>query len=262
VSAELPISALNEVSVFETLRAYRGRIFQLDAHLERFEESCLSLLKPLPISKTNLKNWVGQVLRESTFKEAALRLSAHWENPSRGRLALVIREFAPTPRSFYEEGIELLTAVSRRWTLRAQNPQVKASQFVAGVMAMLDRGARPAYEVIFLGTEGFVSEGTISNVFIVKKKRLLTPSLGSGILRGVTRDFVLNLAVKRDLEVSETCLTRHDLYTAEQCFITSTLCEVLPVVKVDGRPVGDGRPGEVTQTLREDFGNEIQKLCS
>ena len=109
------------------------------------------------------------------------------------------------------------------------------------------------HEFLFFGPEGTLAEGTVSNVFIVKRKCLLTPSVASGILKGVTRDLVLSLAKERGWPVAETPLTRHDLYTADECFLTNTSSEVLPVVAVDGRSIGDGRPGPLTRALRRDF---------
>ena len=179
---------------------------------------------------------------------------------------VLIREFESYPLRFYEKGVSLKTAVSRRWTPKAQDPQIKASQFMNGVLAILDEAGndvetpacrtgrqRAASLPLFLGPLGTVAEGTVSNIFIVKEKRLLTPSVASGILRGVTRDVVLDLAVKRRLEVAETFLTRHEIYSADECFITNTSSEILPVTRVDNRQIGNGRPGPVTRTLAKDF---------
>ena len=146
-----------------------------------------------------------------------------------------------------------MTTAVRRWTLRAQDSQIKSSAFVGGVMAFLEQGSSTAQELIFLNQEGNVSEGTISNIFIVREKRLLTPAAGSGILRGVTRGIVMDLARKRGMEVKETFFSRHDIYSAEECFMTNTSSEVLPVVSVDRRKIADGRPGSVTKILAVDF---------
>ena len=150
----------------------------------------------------------------------------------------------------------LRSTVGRRPSPRAQDPQIKCSQYVGGVLAMLDGSSREPHELLFFGPGGTVAEGTVSNIFIVKEKSLLTPSVGSGILRGVTRAFVLELARKRGLRVVETTLTRHDLYTADECFLTNTSSEVLPVVRVDARCIGDGSPGPITRALGEDFRKE------
>ena len=168
-------------------------------------------------------------------------------------LVIIIREFKSYPKTIYEKGVRLQTAVSRRWTLKAQDPQIKASQFMSGVLAYLDHGQQEAREFLLMG-QG-VAEGTVSNLFIIEaaQKRILTPSVGSGILRGVTRKFVLDLAKKRGLRVVETILDRHQIYVAQECFMTNTSSEILPVTSVDGRQICPGVPGPVTKLLAKDF---------
>lgn len=239
--------------MFETLRVYGGRIFHSQEHLLRLSESCAVLGCPLPVEKKRLRGWLEASMQKSRFKDATLRLSVHWRHSGGGQLVLIVREFKSHPRVWYEKGVALRTAVGRRPTLKAQDPQVKASQYVCGVLASLDRGQLAAHELLFLGPLGTLAEGTVSNVFIVKKKSLLTPSVGSGILKGVTRGLVIGLARKRGWDVLERPLTRHEIYTAEECFITNTSSEVLPVVRVDERVIGSGCPGPLTRTLAGDF---------
>jgi len=269
----LPLEYLDGVSCFETLRSYAGKIFRLEDHLERLAASCRGIGRALPVSSGKLKEWTEACLRQSGAAEALLRLSIHWDDSGRGRLVIIIREFRGHPVEWYEKGVVLATAVPRRWTLRAQDPQIKASQFMGGVLAYLDtmagsegsdpfdRGQTPLTprEFVFLNQSGLVAEGTTSNIFMVKQKRILTPSIGSGILRGVTRDVVIGLAVKRGLEIRETHLTRHEFYSAEECFLTNTSSEILPVVCFDGRVIGNGVPGPVTEFLRQDFKRALKR---
>ncbi len=253
-------------------------------HLKRLAGSLRGIGKPLAVPAVELEGWVENSLKESRFSEALLRLSVHptpsplggqgftfdkvnfvnFERThfvkckaltpkSDGLVVLVVREFKPYPEEFYEKGVALKTAVSRRWTLKAQDSQVKASQYVSGVTAFLDNGRSGAHEFIFLGEGGVVAEGTVSNIFIVKEKRLLTPHAASGILRGVTRGLAMDLARKRGLKVSETLITRHEIYSADECFITNTSLEILPVAAMDQRRIGAGGPGPVTRTLAKDF---------
>jgi branched-chain amino acid aminotransferase len=256
----LPLAFLDRVSVFETMRVYKGRVFQFSEHLSRLEASCRALGEKPPLSREGLKSWLEASVKESGHKEATLRVSVHWAENGAGRLVLFVGPFEGHPRAWYEEGVSLRTAVSRRWTLRAQDPQVKCSQYVSGVLAMLDKGELKAHELLFFGSGGTVAEGTVSNLFIVKEKCLLTPSVASGILKGVTRGIVIGLARKRGWKVRETELTRHEFYTADECFLTNTSSEVLPVVSIDGRaiggarlPGGQGKPGPLTRTLGDDF---------
>lgn len=255
----LPLGYLDRLSVFETLRVYRGRVFCCERHVARLAESCRALNRPLPLPQRGLTRWLEQGARESGFPDASLRVSVHWDGADGGRLLLFARPFTAHPREWYEKGIVMTSAVSRRPSLKAQDAQIKSSQYVSGVLAMLDRTgtdrreAAGAHELLFLGPGGTVAEGTVSNLFIVKGKSLLTPSVGSGILKGVTRSVVVELAAKRGWPVTETELTRHEFYSADECFLTNTSSEILPVVKLDGRLIGDGKPGPRTRALAGDF---------
>ena len=176
-NGDLPLEFLDRLSVFETLRAYNGLIFSWEKHFERLGGSCRALNEALPLKERELRDWLVSSLKESGHKDASLRVAVHWDGRGGGRLVLFIRPFLSHPPAWYEEGVALRTAVSRRWTLKAQDPQVKASQYVSGVLAFLDKGALEAHELLFFGAGGTVAEGTVSNIFIVKGKRLLTPSV-------------------------------------------------------------------------------------
>jgi branched-chain amino acid aminotransferase len=256
----LSISFLDRVSYFETLRAYGGRIFSWQEHWERLKESCLGAGQPLDSNGVDAHRWVLACLKESGYPDALLRISVHRSEAGAGEFVLMIRPFTAHPAALYENGVALKTAVMRRSLSRAQDPQIKASQFMTGVLASIDETGERAHELVFLGAgETGLSEGTVSNLFIVKGKRLLTPPASSGILRGVTRRFVIGLAQKRGIATVETPLSRHDVYVADECFITNTSSEILPVVSLDGRMIGDGRPGETTRLLSADFKNNTRE---
>jgi branched-chain amino acid aminotransferase len=256
--AGLPPAYLNKISVFETLRSYGGKIFRLEEHLERLSESCRGVSCSLPLESAAMGRWIEGRSRESGLKDAVLRFSVHWISESQGIFVIIIREFRSCPAEWYRKGIGLRTVVSRRWTLRAQDAQIKGSQYVSGVLAHLDQKNPKPHELVFLGQGGYLAEGTVSNLFLVKRKSLLTPSVASGILRGVTRGFVIELAQKRRLKIDEAALTRHELYNADECFITNTSSEILPAVSVDGRPIGNGRPGPISQSLLRDFRRHVR----
>ena len=249
----LTLSFLNRVSVFETLRVYNGRVFLWEEHWRRLSESCRALGHPLLLNKEAFGRWLNASLREQHLKNAALRASLHWDADGRAEGVLFIRPFISHPKEWYEKGVMLRSTVYRRSSPRAQDPQVKASQYVGGVLAILDAGGERPHELLFAGPGGTIAEGAVSNVFIIREKCLLTPSPASGILKGVTRAHVLRLAAKRGLETEEIPLTRHDLYTAHECFITNTSSEILPAVEIDGRRIGDGKPGKLTRALGKDF---------
>ena len=246
----LPLACLDRVSVFETLRVYGGRIFFWEKHLERLGESCRALDEAVP---AGLKELVQEALKESGHSDALLRISIHWAGED-GRIVLFVTPFRAHPRAWYEKGVGLRTAVLRRPSPKAQDTQIKVSQYTGAVLALLDgQAVSGAHEWVFLGPGGTVAEGAVSNLFIVKGKRLLTPSVASGILKGVTRGLVLDLAEKRGWPVVETELSRHEFYSADECFLTNTSSEVLPVVKLDERTIGGGKPGPWTRLLEQDF---------
>jgi branched-chain amino acid aminotransferase len=253
---------LDRVAAFETLRAYGGRIFHAGDHARRLEESCRALGRPLPFGRAGVEEWAAETVGESGFPEALLRLSVHWDESGGGTLVAIVREFHAHPARLYEEGVRVSTTVMRRWTLKAQDPQIKASQFVGGVLAFVEKKDEGAHEQLFLGPAGTVAEGSVSNFFCVKEKRLLTPSVASGILRGVTRDAVIALARREGFPVSETFLTRHEVYTADECFLTNTSSEILPVVGADHRSIGGGRPGPVTRRLAAAFKKMVKDSFS
>ncbi|MBI2094556.1 MAG: aminotransferase class IV [Candidatus Omnitrophica bacterium] len=255
---EFPVDFLGEVSCFETLRVYDGRPFRLAEHCARLGQSCAAIGRTLPCAPADLGRWMKEAVRESGFGGAIVRLGVHWAGRTRTEVTAVLREFSGHPPRLYREGVALKTAVPRRWTLRAQDPRIKASQFVGGVLAFLEASGQRPHEFVFLNSAGTVAEGSVSNLFVVDgAKRLLTPSVSSGILRGVTRDVLMVLAKKKGFEVLETALTRHEIYSAKECFMTNTSSEVLPVVRVDERVIGQGAPGEVTRMLAAEFKKEV-----
>ena len=252
-SENLSLSFLNRLSVFETVRAYGGVFFHLAEHWQRLEESCAGLGQHLPLEADAMSAWIDEVLQASGYSDAMVRVSIHWDREGEGVIAALVREFKSYPKEWYQAGVAMKTAVLRRPSLKADNPQIKCSQYAGGVLATLDESGQKAHELLFLGDGGYIAEGTVSNLFIIKKKRVLTPSVGSGILSGVTRAFVIELCRQRGLEVLETFFTRHEIYNADECFMTNTSSEILPVVKLDGRLIGPGLPGPVTKILADDF---------
>ena len=229
-------------------------MFRLERHLERLSGSCAGIGRELPLSPRVLAAWVREALGESGLREAVVRLSLHWTAKASGEAVVLVREWTPDQRS--KKGIALITAVSRRPSPRSQDAQIKSSQFMNGVLAVLDEGDG---DRLLLGPLGTVAEGVVSNIFIVRRKSLLTPSVASGILKGVTRGVVMELAEKNGLRVTEAFLTRHEIYNADECFMTNTTSEILPIIRVDGRRIGAGRPGPVTRSLAEAFKKESVK---
>lgn len=252
--------------IYETLRAYEGRIFLLGKHLARLKQSAdaISLHLPLSIEK------IGDALRESLtvnkLREAYLRIQV-----SRGAgdigldpalcpapsMVIITKPFKDYPAELYEKGVALSIVGIRRNHPLSLNPAIKSTNFLNNILAKIESLKAGAYEGILLNWEGYVAEGTISNIFLVKKGVLYTPSLETGILEGVTRNLVMHLARKERITVKEALLKPKELKDADECFITNTTVEVLPVTSVDGAPVGTGAPGVVAKTLLAAYRNEV-----
>lgn len=253
--------------IYETLRAYRGKVFLLGRHLARLQRSAdaISLRLPLPIEK------IGEAIQESIvvnkLQEAYIRVQVSRGTGEIGldpalcpapSMVIVTKPFKDYPDELYENGVSVAVVKTRRNHPQALDPAIKSTNFLNNILAKIESLQAGAYEGIMLNWKGYVAEGTISNVFIVKRKILKTPGLASGILEGVTRDLVLYLARKKGIEVRETLLRPRDLIRADECFITNTTVEVMPVTTIDGRTIGSGKPGPVTAILREAYRKEVQ----
>ena len=216
----------------------------------------------IPLSKEELIDVVKQSLRVNKLKDAYIRLVV---TRGEGDLGLDPRKcLNPTvfviadkielyPKKLYERGLALITVATQRNVPEALNPQIKSLNYLNNILAKLEAINAGYEEAIMLSHSGYVTECTGENLFIVKGKRLLTPPPYVGVLRGITRQTVMDLAGDRRLEVREELLTRHDLFNADEVFLTGTAAEIVPVVKIDGRVIGGGRPGPVTKQLQQGF---------
>jgi len=248
--------------VFETLRAYRGRIFRLTEHLARLERSASALGMALPVARERLADLARESLTRNQLQEAYLRITvsrgpgeigldpALCKSPT---LVVIAKPFEPYPESFYTDGVSVTIAQTRRNPPEALPPHVKSLNFLNNVLAKMEANTAGSHEALLLNHRGEVTEGTTSNVFVVQGKRLRTPAVECGLLAGITRGIVLQLARETGIPAEETRLTVRDLTDAEECFLTNTTQEVLPVTRVDGRSIGDGRPGQITRRLHASF---------
>ncbi len=248
--------------VYETLRAYRGWVFQFAEHLARLERSASRIQLHLPVSRERLAGLVRESLSRNQLQEAYLRITvsrgageigldpALCKSPT---LVIITRPFQPYPESLYTEGVSVIVAKTRRNLPEALPPQVKSLNFLNNILAKMEAKAAGAHEALMLNHRGDVTEGTTSNIFAVQGGRLRTPSVECGILEGITRGLVLQLASELGIPSEETRLTVEDLLRAEECFLTNTTQEVLPVTQVNGTRIGNGRPGEITRRLHASF---------
>lgn len=202
-------------------------------------------------------------VRESGYTAALARVALSWDRDGGCEASLILRPYSGVAPERLERGVELVTVAGRRGPAHGQDWRLKASDYVLGVLAHLDTqtpGGPEGPERLFLTPSGEVAETTVANVFIVRGKSLLTPRPASGILVGVTRAAVLASAPRLGLKAIETVLTRHDLYTAQECFLASASCEALPVVRVDGRTVGAGVPGPYARQVLQHFENSRPQI--
>ncbi|MDN5330806.1 MAG: branched-chain amino acid aminotransferase [Tepidanaerobacteraceae bacterium] len=263
--------------VFEGIRAYDGRVFRLKQHIDRLYSGARAIMLDIPISKEEMKEVVKETLRQNELRDAYIRLVV---SRGIGDLGLDPRKcHEPTivciadkivlyPEKMYEEGLEIITAATRRNVPEGVNPQMKSLNYLNNIMAKIEANQAGVMEAVMLNTQDYVAECTGDNIFIVKDGVLITPPTYAGILIGVTRNAIIELAQKNNIKVEEKLFTRYELYTADECFLTGTAAEVIPVVKVDGRIIGDGKPGAVTKLLLGAFkelvkvdGEEIYPSC-
>jgi branched-chain amino acid aminotransferase len=242
------------------MRAYNGRIFKLEEHLNRLFASANSIGFKMPYKKKILAGLIKEELTECHIKDAYVRVSvcAGQEGglPRRNVGAvpdIIIKKFVPYPLEYYENGVKVMTSAVRRDSSKSILPSVKSSNFLWGILAKIDGMNQEPFEVLMLNHEGHLTEGSVSNVFIVKDNLILTPPTYSGILKGITRGVVIDMAEKFRVKVLETPITRHDVYNADETFLTNTSMEIMPVVLVDNRVIGDGKPGSITKKLLDEF---------
>jgi branched-chain amino acid aminotransferase len=248
--------------VFEGIRVYNGRIFRLDQHLDRLFASAKAIMLTIPMSKDELVKACCETCKRNNLRDGYIRLVV-----TRGVGYLGLSPFkcpkasvfciASTielyPEEVYKNGLKLVTAATRRVNPAAISPAVKSLNYLNNIMAKIEAIQAGTVEALMLNNEGYVAECTGDNVFIVRNGKIETPPASAGALIGITRQVVIELAGKLSIPVSEPNLTRYDLMTADECFLTGTAAEIVPVVSLDGRVIGSGKPGAVTLKLIGEF---------
>jgi len=248
--------------VFEGIRAYHGRVFKLREHIDRLFCSAKSILLRVPMSHSQLMEATIETCRKNRLRDGYIRLvvtrgvGTLGLNPNRCKrpsVIIIADKIQLYPPGLYERGMDIVTVATVRNLHSALNPAIKSLNYLNNILAKLEANNAGVEEAIMLNAGGFVAECTGDNVFIAKGGKLFTPPLSAGALYGITRQTVMDLAADAGIEVSEPNLTRYDLFNADECFITGTAAEIVPVVKVDGRVIGSGKPGPVTRRLEEDY---------
>jgi len=244
--------------VFEGIRIYNGRIFKLDEHLQRLKESAQTIALSLPWRQDELQGLTVETVRRSGLREGYIRLVVTrgvgnlglnpFRCPEPG-LIIIADTIALYPREMYAQGMAVITVPTQRTGAETLSPRVESLNYLNNIMAKIEAINGGVEEAILLNRFGFVAECTGDNIFIVKGGSVLTPPAHMGALEGITRNTVLALAAAGGCDAREQMLTRHELFCADECFLTGTAAEVVPVTKIDGRVIGDGLPGPTTREL-------------
>lgn len=250
--------------VFEGIRAYEGRVFKLQEHVDRLYRSAKVIDLSIPMERGELTETVLEACRRNGVHSGYIRLvvtrgigdlGLDPDKCSDPTVFVIAADIELYPEEFYEQGLELVTVPTRRNLSEALNPRIKSLNYLNNIMAKMEAKRAGAPEGIMLNQEGYVVECTGDNLFIVEQNgdviRTTPPYMGA--LEGITREALLDLARQHGHEVREEPLNRYDLYVAEECFVTGTAAEALPVIRIDGRELGDGTPGPVVKELIQAF---------
>lgn len=244
--------------IFEGIRAYNGRVFRLKEHIDRLFYSAKAILLQIPMTHAEIMAAVVDTCRQNDVRDGYIRLvvtrgvGTLGLNPNRCKepsVIIIAGKIQLYPAELYQKGMDIITVPTVRNLHSALNPAIKSLNYLNNILAKIEANNSGCEEAVMLNAEGFVAECTGDNLFIVKENQLLTPPLTAGALYGITRRVVLDLAAELGLKTAETNLTRYDLFNADECFLTGTGAELVPVVRIDARVIGSGKPGPVTERL-------------
>ena len=248
--------------VFEGIRVYDGNVFRLEEHIDRLYESANTIALEIPLTRDEMIQAILETVAANRKKDIYIRLVISRGpgdlgiDPAKCRrptIVIIADAISLYPQEVYDKGVSLVTSSIRRIPMESLDPRIKSLNYLNNILAKIEAKRAGAIEAIMLNRQGLVAECTADNLFMVKKGTVKTPDLMQGALGGITRGAVLDLAGKAGIPCAETVLALHDIYNADECFLTGTGAEIVPVVSVDGRRIGDGRPGPVTKKLLADF---------
>ena len=244
--------------IFEGIRFYNGRVFRLEEHLHRLWDSARSICLQIPMTKKEMTEAVLETIRQNRLRDGYIRLlvtrgignlglnPTQCKSPS---VIIIAATIALYHEDFYRKGLTIVTCATRRSNPAALNPAVKSLNYLNNVMARIEANLAGADEALMLNDAGNVAECTADNVFVVKHDQIITPPVTAGALRGITRSVVFEIAAEFGINVQEADITRHDVFVADECFLTGTAAEIVPVVKADARLIGNGKPGPITTRI-------------
>lgn len=248
--------------VFEGIRVYEGNVYKLEEHIDRLYESAHSIMLEIPHSKAEFSQIVVDTICENELSSAYIRvvvsrgkgdLGLDPRNCEAPTVIVIAEPLAIYSEQLYEKGLRLASVVNRRSSPDVLNPQIKSLNYLNNILVKLSSVQADADEALILNRDGYVTEGSADNIFIVKKGIIKTPPIYLGALEGITRNAIIDIAEEIGLQVEQEPFTLHDVYIADEVFLTGTAAEVIPVVTVDGREIGNGYPGPLTNQLLTEF---------
>jgi branched-chain amino acid aminotransferase len=248
--------------VFEGIRVYGGRVFRLEQHLRRLWDSAKAIWLEIPMTPQAITSAIDQTLEANNISDGYIRLvvtrgaGTLGLDPTRTsdpQVIIIADRISLYPEEHYRNGLEIVTASTVRTSPAAISPRIKSLNYLNNILAKIEGYKAGCIEVLMLNHKGEVAECSGDNIFVVRRGEVLTPPIDAGILEGITRDAVIELARSSGRTMREIALTRYDIYSADECFLTGTAAEVVPVVKLDDRCIGDGKPGPVTRDLIDRF---------
>jgi len=254
--------------VFEGMRSYNGKVFRLRDHMIRLWNSAKALTIEIPMTLESMESAVYETLKVNEIKDGYIRLvvtrgvgtlglDAHL--CSDPQVVIIAAHLAMYPAELYEKGLDIVTASTVRTNPSMVSPQIKSLNYLNNILAKIEGHQAGCVEVLMLNTKGEVAECSGDNIFIISKGKLHTPPPEAGILEGITRQTVLEVAADMGIPIKEAPMTRYDIFSADECFLTGSGAELIPVVKLDGRSIGDGKPGAMTKKLLDRFHEETMK---
>lgn len=248
--------------VFEGIRSYGGKVFRLEQHLDRLWDSAKAIWLEIPMTKAQMAQAIRDTLQVNGILDGYIRvvvtrgvgnLGLDPNRCSNPQVIIITDHIALYPEEYYRDGLSIITVSTVRNHPAALSPRIKSLNYLNNILAKIEGLQAGCIEALMLNHKGEVAECTGDNIFIVRSGKLITPPNEAGILEGITRDAVIGLAKEAGLVVHEAPLTKHDVYIADECFLTGTAAEIVPVVKVDSRIIGDGKPGPITRDLMDRF---------
>jgi branched-chain amino acid aminotransferase, group I len=252
--------------IFEGIRLYDGCVFKLEEHLERLEYSAKAIMLEMPWTRQEISDAVCETCRANNLKNGYIRLvvtrgvgslGLSIKNCTTPQLIIIADTIQLYPQEFYENGLKIITVPTRRCNPAALPPTVKSLNYLNNILAKIEAQHLGYHEAIMLNDQGYIAECTGDNVFIIHKGELITPAASAGALKGITRDTAIAIAEELNIPWREANLTRYDVWVADELFLTGTAAEIVPIVEVDARPIGNGKPGPITAKFLECFRRQV-----